>query len=360
MTQPETLPLIPFVDVRSGGALRHATASLLRARAVRNDCLAFFPSAVAPLLPVLDAVTRRWLMRSQSPYVGEIAAISALLGFSGIWFLNGSYQWGCTALAREEEGLPWLARTLDWPFPGLGRHVEVAWKAGPAGDFYSATWPGYVGALSAMAPGRFAACVNQAPLYRRTQHPWLRPYDFAANALRTWGIRHIPPDQLLQQVFETCKDFAAARRSLETIPIARPVIYTLIGGAAGERCVIERTEEGFATREDETAAANDWLRAAPHWEGRMRADLILSCSYQEAGDNSRKRRETLADFSGSLAHDCFAWICEPVLNPYTRIAVEMCPARGIMRVVGYDVVPGCELPQQVTQVREIAGEKAAA
>ena len=360
MTQPETLPLIPLVDVRSGGALRHATASILRARAVRNDCLAFFPSATAPFLPVLDAVTRRWLMRSQSPYVSEIAAIAALLGFSGIWFLNGSYQWGCTALAREEEGLPWLVRTLDWPFPGLGRHVEVAWKAGPAGDFYSATWPGYVGTLSAMAPGRFAACVNQAPLYRRTQHPWLRPYDLAANAWRTWRIRHIPPDQLLRQVFETCEDFAAARRSLETIPIARPVIYTLIGCAGGERCVIERTEEGFATREHETAAANDWLEAAPHWEGRIRADLILTCSYQEAGENSRARRETLTDFSGSLARDCFAWIREPVLNPYTRIAVEMCQARGILRVVGYDLVGGCDLPQQVTQMREIVLEKAAA
>src|SRR5436305_12074278 len=28
--------------------------------------------------------------------------------------------------------------------------------------------------------GRFAACVNQAPLKRRTSHPWLRPYDMAA------------------------------------------------------------------------------------------------------------------------------------------------------------------------------------
>ena len=54
-------------------------------------------------LPVLDAVTRRWLKRSASPYVPEIAAIAAALDYSGIWFLNGCYQWGCTALAREED-----------------------------------------------------------------------------------------------------------------------------------------------------------------------------------------------------------------------------------------------------------------
>ena len=77
-------------------------------------------------------MTRRWLMRSQSPYVAEIAAIAATLGFSGIWFLNGSYQWGCTARARDDDA-PWLVRTLDWPFPGLGRHVEVARMAGAAG-----------------------------------------------------------------------------------------------------------------------------------------------------------------------------------------------------------------------------------
>ena len=360
MTEPNILAPIPLIDARSGGALSHATASMIRARALRDDCLAFFPRGAGPFLPLLDALTRRWLTRSQSPYIGETAAIASLLGCSGIWFLNGSYQWGCTALAREEEGLLWLARTLDWPFTGLGRHVEIAWKAGPAGDFYSATWPGYVGALSAMAPGRFAACVNQAPLFRRTRHPWLRPYDFVANALHTWGIRHIPPDQLLRQVFEISENFAAARRMLETTPVARPVIYTLIGCAAGERCIIERTEEGFATREDEAATANDWLRAAPHWEGRINADRILTCSYEEAGENSRARRQTLADFSGSLARECFSWIREPVLNLYTRMAVEMCPARAILRVVGYDMVAGCDLPQRVTRVREIAAEKAAA
>ena len=37
------------------------------------------------------------------------------------------------------------------------------------------------------------------------------------------------------------------------------MIYTLVGCAAHERCVIERTETDFLTREQETSAANDWL-----------------------------------------------------------------------------------------------------
>jgi hypothetical protein len=105
---------------------------------------------------------------------------------SGVWLLNGSYQWACTSLAREEDGVPWLARTLDWPFPGLGRHTDVVHAKGPAGEYFSITWPGYAGVLTAMAPCRFAACINQAPMWRRTRHPWLRFYDLAANALHTW------------------------------------------------------------------------------------------------------------------------------------------------------------------------------
>src|SRR5690606_21707315 len=160
--------------------------------------LSFFPSPVAAVLPMLDRLARRWLRRSLSPYVREIEDIAAALGFSGVWFLNGSYSWGCTTMIRDEEGDPWLVRTLDWPFPGLGRHVEIAHQCGEAGEFYSVTWPGYVGTLTALAPGRFGAAINQAPLWRRTRHPWLRPYDLAANAIKTWHIRNVPPDQLLR------------------------------------------------------------------------------------------------------------------------------------------------------------------
>ena len=120
-----TLPAIPVIDVGNGGPLRHAAHCRARARALRDDCLTFLPCAVIPFVPALDRATRHWLTRSCSPYVSEIAQIAATLGIPGIWLLNGSYQWGCTSLARDEDGVPWLARTLDWPFPGLGRHADV-------------------------------------------------------------------------------------------------------------------------------------------------------------------------------------------------------------------------------------------
>jgi hypothetical protein len=302
-------------------------------------------------VPTLDRITRRWLTRSRSPYVAEIAAIAGALNFPGIWFLNGSYQWGCTSIARDHD-LPWLVRTLDWPFPGLGRHVEVARMAGPAGDFYSVTWPGFVGALTAMAPNRFGAAINQAPLWRRTQHPWLRPYDIAANAVRTWSVQNIPPDQLLRQVFETCASYEEARAALESTPIARPVIYTLIGCTLGERCVIERTEEGYSTRTENTGAANDWLEPRKPWEGRVGGDRLFRSNYAEAGENSCLRREALAAWSQSFGNG-FDWVVPPVLNPLTRIAAELCPAQSVLRVVGYEAIPGFDLPQQVTLPCEV-------
>ena len=346
---------IPVVDVREGGAVRHAIDGCVRARKLGEDCLIWLPRPARFALPALDTVSRHWLVRSRSPYAREIGTIAEALGFPGIWFLNSSYQWGCTAVAREQDGVPWLARTLDWPFPGLGRRLEIARMRGASGEFYNVTWPGYVGVLTALAPGRFAAAINQAPLWRRTRKSWLRPYDLAANALRTWAIRHPPPDHLLREVFETCCSFAAARRRLETTPMARPAIFTLVGCERGERCVIERTEEQFAAREQETSAANDWIHGSKSWEARVSATQLLTASYEDAAANSRARREALAAWSVPFGGAGFDWVTAPVLNPFTRVAVEMCPGRAVLRAVGFGIEPGGVLPQAVTQVRDLAG-----
>jgi hypothetical protein len=349
-----SLAPIPIVDVRDGGPVRHAVEGRVRVRALREVALGWFPRAMLPLTPALDRLAQRWLTRSHGPYVPDIAAIAAALGFPGIWFLNNSYQWCCTALARDEGATPWLVRTLDWPCDGLGRHVEVARMQGPAGEFFNVTWPGFVGVLTAMAPGRFAAAINQAPLRRRTRHRLLRPVDLAANAVQTWlNVRHMPPDHLLRLAFETCPSYAEARRLLELVPVARPVIFTLAGCAPGERCLIERTEEDFATHE-ETVAANDWRHGAEAWEARVGGDILLTATYAQARANSRARRDSLADWAGRFSTSTFQWVVAPVLNPYTRVAVEMCPRAGLLRVVGYERAAPGELPTPVTDVCEIA------
>ena len=352
--QTAVLSEIPIIDLRDGGPPRHCAQRAPQARALRDACLGFLPRAVAPLIPALDLAARRWLHRARSPYLHEIGRIAATLDFSGVWLLNASYQWACTALAVEQDGVPWLVRTLDWPFHGLGRYAEVAHMRGSCGDFFSVTWPGYVGALTAMAPARFAACINQAPMRRRTAHRWLRPFDFAVNTRAVWrSVDLMPPDQLLRLAFECCEDFAAARHMLETTPVARPVIYLLVGCAANQRCVIERTETAFTTREDDTSAANDWVPCRPGWEGRIGTRRFLTSSFADAAGYSRARRESLKGWDGAVASPSFDWVREPVLNPYTRLAVAMCPATGILRALGYDRTAAA-LPQPVTLVCDIA------
>ena len=274
------LPSIPVVDVREGGTLRHARESRERARGLRDACVAWFPAAARPLVPLLDGIARRWLTRSQSPYVEEVRAIAAALGFPGIWFLNGSYQWSCTALARDEDGAPWLARTLDWPFPGLGRFVELVRMQGPAGEFINVTWPGYVGVLTALAPGRFGAAINQGPMRRRSHGRALRLYDLAANAVATLRhVRAIPPDQLLRRVFEEARDYDEAKRMLETTPVARPVIYTLAGCRAG-RALRDRAHRGWLqhphrrSRRGERLAGKHAALGRPH-RREQGADLLV-------------------------------------------------------------------------------------
>src|SRR5215831_4135773 len=144
MPEDGTLPAIAMFDVRATGPVRRALDAPERLAALREACLTSLPSPVRPVLPTLDVLARRWLTRSASRYVVEVASIAAAVPYSGVWFPNGSYCWGCTTLAREETGVPWLVRTLDWPFAGLGRFLELARMRGPAGEFHSLTWPGYV------------------------------------------------------------------------------------------------------------------------------------------------------------------------------------------------------------------------
>jgi hypothetical protein len=57
-------------------------------------------------------------------------------------------------------------------------------------------------------------------------------------------------------------------------------------------------------------------------------------------------------WNGVISAPRFDWVREPVLNPYTRLAVAMCPALGILRAVGYDRTAAA-LPEPVTAICEI-------
>jgi hypothetical protein len=338
------LPEIPFVDVRIGGPVAHAAARREAMEELRAACLAYLPAPARSLVPLGDAVARIWLERSTSPYKAEVMEIARLTGRPGVFLVNTAYEWGCTAACCGD--VPILVRTLDWPFAGLGRGLTVARQSGRAGEFWNVTWPGAVGVLTAVAPGRFAATINQAPLYRRTRGEVLRWIDYAANAIRTYArVRFAPPAHMLRQVFETATDYAGAKEMLARLPMARPVLIALAGTRRGDTCVIERTETQAWVDERPFVVANDWQQARHGWEPR-------SCGGPVNLD-SRERREALSACVGAIKQP-FDWLKPPVHNWATRVAVEMSAGDGTLRVLGFEPVAGDIPAARATQLFDLA------
>jgi len=310
-------PTIPLVELGAGGPLRllerelpraHALLALARRRHGR------------PLLRLGDKVSRAWLARTDNPYRHEILAVSEILGAPGAIMLNLSFEWGCTSGAAPDPSGAGnrLLRVLDWPVDGLGRHVVVARNDAPAGVYFDVTWPGAVGVLTAMAPGRFAAAINQAPMIR---HGLTFAGDWAKNRIAVWHSRALPPAHLLRQVFCNAADYSAAREMLADTPIALPALFVLSGAQANQGCVIERLERRAFVHDGAVACANEWL--SPGLHGRSR------------GRDNRPRREALARIQTSPGHR-FAWLRPPILNRRTRLAVVANAALGQLALVGIE------------------------
>jgi hypothetical protein len=320
---------IPLLDVRAGGPVEHARQRRDSLLELRDACFSLVPAPLRGLAHPLDRISARWLKKTPSPYVDEIARIADIAGRPGVWFVNASYEWGCTTRV-DVEPVPRLRRTLDWPFLGLGRHVEVALQDGGAGPYANVTWPGAVGVLTAVAPGRFAAAINQAPMYRRGESlAWL-PVDFALNAAATWRERdRWPAAHLLRHAFDTCETYDDAVALLMSAPLAKPVLISIAGPQAGQGCMIERTETEAFVHRGRCVIANGWHPSSPPREGRWVARGTLVRGPMD----SENRRASLE------AHDQerrFDWLNDPVLNAFTRLAVETSPATGELSVLGIE------------------------
>lgn len=275
----------------------------------------------ARALKLLDQVSRRWLVRHANPHLAEIDAIARLLDRSGAYFLSVNYEWGCTCRVAPspEGGSARLVRVLDWRTPGLGRNIMAARVDGPAGPFTTLTWPGYTGVLQAMAPGRFSAALNQAPM--RKAGGGLLPLDWVINKHRVWRAPHPTPAHLLRQVFERAPDFATARRLLIETPLSSPAIFSLAGVRPGDTCVIERWEEAAHAHDGVGVAANNWQ--APGWRGRSR------------GNDSAGRASRMASVSPAFDGE-FRWLTPPILNDRTRLVMIADARAGRVQAQGYE------------------------
>jgi hypothetical protein len=303
------LPEIPLIDCDEGGAARLFD---LKPDGARRLAAIARRSYTAPVVGFLDWRSRPWLARNDSPYVPELEHIAARLPGAGVHALNCSYEWACTTATVA----PLMLRALDWRLDGLGQELVVARHRSPAGAWLNVTWPGFVGVLTALAPGRFAAALNQAPLRRRT---YLLPIDWLIDRIKINGSKAMPPAHLLRLVFETCSTYDEAVEVLRDTPIALPCLYA-ISGAKGEACVIERQETSAFVFEGNDVMANHWMNS--QWRrGRAR------------GIDSEGRWRALR---AAAKPSGFGWLRPPVLNRLTRLAATMNAATGTLSVIGLE------------------------
>ena len=308
---------IPVVEIAGRGADALAEAAPERFALILATADAHYGRTA---LSLGDALSRRWLARARNPYLPEIDAVAARLGRAGAHLLNLSFEWTCTTGVAADptgEGNRML-RTLDWPLDGLGRSVIVARQEGSAGGYVNVTWPGFAGIATAMAPGRFAAALNQPPMTRFTPSCWL---DWAIMRARLATRTALPPAHLLRRVFDTCRTYAEARAMLAETPLCLPAIFTLSGIGADEGCAIERTETEARVRESPACSANHWQSF--HHPGRSR------------GAESARRASILEGIQ-RRAPDGFAWVVAPILNRTTRLAVVANAKRGTLWVQGFE------------------------
>lgn len=311
------LPEIPVVELGPAPPLALFRAERARAEALVATATRGLPR---PALGLADRLSRRWLERAGTPYLAEIAEVAEALGRPGGWFLNASYEWGCTsAVGPGPEGRGnRLIRVLDWSLTGLGRGLVAARRRGPAGPWTDLTWPGFSGVIQALAPGRFAAAFNQAPLLARGGGPaldWLR----ARHGL--WRRPALPPAHLLRRVFDQAADYQEAKAWLSETPIALPALFVICGPGPREASVIERLETTAQVIEGPAVAANHWQRT--NRPGRPR------------GSESQARQAQLTAAQATAGAD-LAWLRPPVLNPTTRLAMVAEPASGRLSAQGFE------------------------
>ncbi len=272
------------------------------------------------LLRQLDRVSRAWLVRWENAHLSEIDAVAQKLDRPGSYFFSVNYEWGCTCrVAPAPDGeTARLVRVLDWRTSGLGRNILAAKVDAKAGYFTTLTWPGYTGVLSANAPGRFSAALNQAPMRKSSG---FLAFDWAANRHRVWNMPHPTPSHLLRHVFERAPDFETAKQQLTKTPISTPAIFLLAGVEGNETVIIERTENDAHVLKGAGVAANHWQ--APGWKGRPRG--------RDSAGRAAKMHPVRIDFDPD-----FRWAKPPILNERTRLIMIADAAQGRLLAQGFE------------------------
>jgi acid ceramidase len=151
----------------------------------------------------------------------------------------------CSTFVDTRGETPLHARNLDWSFRGklLRKQTSVfSVERGPAGPYTMVGWPGFFGALTAVAPGRFSVTVNYVS---HEDESGLVP------ALRRAVAGYWPVPWAVRRALDECESYDEAVRLLSELQLLSPVLLTLAGIRKRQALVIERGPDDYAHRDAE-------------------------------------------------------------------------------------------------------------
>ena len=278
----------PFRSWMSAMAARCAMPA--RARCGRGRCATIaspgFPPSPGRWCRCSTRLARRWLTRSQSPYVEEIAGDRRGARLSrhlvpqrllSMELHRAGARGGRRALAGAHARLA-VSRARppcrDRAHARAGRRVLQRHLAGLC---RRADRDGAGPLCRGDQPGAAAGGATTQPLAAALRHR--RQCDRHAIS----ACAPSRPTNCCARCSRPAATMARPGRVLERTPIARPVIYTLAGCRPGERCVIERTEDRARhAHRGAPARPTTGCDASPLWEGRVGSAELFTRTYEEA------------------------------------------------------------------------------
>lgn len=172
-------------------------------------------------------------------YQQEIKSLAKYCDFSenellitNLYYDALKFVFGCTAFCTTNQEEKLHARNLDWWTENnmLGKFTKIFdFKRNNRLEFSLVSWPGFIGALSGVKPGKFSITLNAVS---SNEAPQLA----------------IPITFLIRDVLENATSFKEAVKLLSETTIASDCLLMVVGVNANEEVVIERTPTTYAIR----------------------------------------------------------------------------------------------------------------
>ncbi len=198
-----------------------------------------------------------------------------------------------------------------------------------------------------MAPGRFAAAINQGPRMLVLGIHFIDDIVIHLRLLVECGA--VPATHLLRRTFEEAADFERAVEILsnEDVTIAMPALFVIAGVRHEQCCVIEawgsnrRVHWAGTTAPLGIGAANQWL--SRDLAGRARTAPGVATDPEA---NNLARRTIITQLQKGAFYGA-ADLPEPVINKRTVMVVTANAQQGEITVEALDPAPGHVIPRVV-------------